>query len=66
VTAKVEGIRKRCTAEVEEDLNIMEIGIYYTVATHREEWWRILLEVNVHNGKKSSNSSSSKNLEIQA
>jgi hypothetical protein len=65
VTARMEGIRERWTGEIEEDLNIIEIGIYYTVATHREEWWRILLEAKVHNGKKRNNNNNN-NLEIHA
>jgi hypothetical protein len=55
VTASVEGISKRWTGEVEENLNIIEIGIYYTVATHREEWWMILLEAKAHNGNNNNN-----------
>jgi hypothetical protein len=55
VTASVEGIRKRWTGEVEENLNIIEIGIYYTMATHREQWWMILLEAKVHNGDTNNN-----------
>jgi hypothetical protein len=46
------GIKKRWTGEDEEDLKIMGIGICYTVPRDREEWWRILLEAKVNNGKR--------------
>jgi len=45
-------------------LKIIGIGICYTVAREREEWWRILLDAKFHKGKKRNNNSN--NLGIHA
>jgi hypothetical protein len=66
VTARMEGIRKRVTRDFEEDLKIIGIGICYTVARDREEWWRILLDAKVHKGKKRNNNNNNNNLGIHA
>jgi hypothetical protein len=42
--------RKRWKDEVEEDLKIMRIRHWHTVAKDRQEWREIVLEAKVHNG----------------
>jgi hypothetical protein len=51
----MEGVTKRWMGEFEEDLKMIGIEICYRVSRDREEWWRILLDAKVHNGKKRNN-----------
>jgi hypothetical protein len=56
MTTKVEGTRKRGRPrkrwidEVEEDLKIMGIRNWHSVAKDRQEWRKIVLEAEVYNG----------------
>jgi hypothetical protein len=56
MTTKMEGTRKRGSPhkrwidEVEEDLKIMGIRNWHSVAKDRQEWRKILLEAQVHKG----------------
>jgi len=58
VTARMEGIRKRrkqwkrLTDVVEEDLKILKVRNWNTVARDWKEWRRSLLETKVHNRRR--------------
>lgn len=55
VTARMKGIRKRrrqwkrLTDVVEEDLKILGLRIWNTVARDWKEWWRSVLRAKVRN-----------------
>jgi hypothetical protein len=56
MTTKMEGTRKkgrqrkRWIDEVEDDLKIIGIRNWHAVAKGRQEWRKIVLEAEVHNG----------------